>query len=136
MASCEALVGVKNIMLTFLNCDTNVKIGPISHKLSSDEIPEIRTCAVKNESLPGGYTKRQEDSAMMTMKVIRDLRIPLAAYQGCWSIDAQVEYLNGLVYTGLSGNVTSDAASDTHETEIEMTFLEIDELLPVGGLAA
>jgi hypothetical protein len=136
MANCNTLVGIKNITFTFYNCDTNVSIGPISHILSSEELPTIRTCDSKNTDLPGGYTKREQSSAMMKMKVIRDLRVPLAYYQGCAQLSIQVEFLNGLVYTGLDGGVTSDSESDSHEVEIDVTFDSIDELLPAGALAA
>jgi hypothetical protein len=133
--ACENLIGVKNISLSFFNCDTNVKIGPISHKLSSADLPTIKTCEYKNTDLPGGYLKREQTSPMMEMKIIRDVRIPLAYYQGCASISAQIEYENGLVYTGADGNTTDDSKSDTHEITLALNFLQIDELLPTGGLA-
>ena len=136
MATCDNLVGIKNVVLTFFDCDTNIKLGPISHKLSSDDLPEVRTCDEQHESLPGGFTKKQQDSAMIKIKLIRDLRVPLAFYQGCASVDISLEYLNGLVYTGLNGGVTGDNLSDSHQVEMDMTFITIDELLPAGALAA
>jgi uncharacterized protein (DUF3820 family) len=130
--TCENLVGVKNILVTFFDCDNDVKIGPIAHKLSSEELPTWKNCPWNNERLPQGYTKRQASDAKVQLKVIRDLRVPLALYQGCAAIDLQVEYDNGLVYTGTGGGVIGDTMSDTHEVEMDMSFRIIDELLPAG----
>ena len=68
------------------------------------------------------------------MKIIRDLRIPLALYQGCSSVDVQIEYYNGLVYSAVKGTGTGDEKSDTHEVTIMAAFRAIDELLPNGPL--
>lgn len=133
--ACENLVGVKNILLTFFDCDTDTRIGPISHKQATDELPTIKSCPWTNEALPNGFTKRTAAQALMSLNVIRDLRIPLAYYQGCVSISIQIEYENGLVYSALDGGVTGDEQSDTHEIQMELTFTEIDELLPPGSLA-
>jgi len=35
--SCEQIVGVKNILLTFTHCDTGQVVARRAHKLSSDE---------------------------------------------------------------------------------------------------
>lgn len=133
---CENMVGVKNILMTFYDCDTETRIGPISHLQSSEDLPMWKTCAWNNEKLPGGYTKRSASDVGCEIKVIRDLRIPLAWYQGCVQIDMQVEYDNGLVYTGLGGGIVGDTKSDTHELELELTFRTVDELLPPGALAS
>ena len=132
---CENLVGVKNILFTFFDCDTETTIGPISHEQATEELPTLRTCTWVNEELTGGFTKRTANNATMEVKVIRDLRIPLAWYQGCASISAQIEYDNGLVYTGIDGGVLGDETSDTHEVMVQMTFPTLDELLPSGALA-
>jgi hypothetical protein len=107
-------------------------IRAISHKLSSEELPTWRACAFNNETLPQGYTKRVSSSAGCELKIIRDIRVPLAYYQGCATIDVQAEYENGLVYTGLGGGVTGDEKSDTHEVMLTMAFRTLDELLPEG----
>jgi hypothetical protein len=133
---CSNIIGVKNILMTFNDCDRNLKIGPISHKLATNDLPTIRACDHKSEMLPGGYVKRVQDSALMELKVIRDIRIPLSYYQGCAAVDIQIEYLNGDVFTGINGNSTGDTQSDTHQVDMKMTFLSIDELLPTGGLIA
>lgn len=133
---CENLVGVKNILFTFFDCETETTIGPISHDQATEDLPEVRTCTWTNEKLVGGFTKRSAADAMMTVTVIRDLRIPLSWYQGCAAISAQIEYENGLVYTGVNGGVVGDESSDTHEVTVEMTFPVLDELLPTGALAA
>ena len=132
--TCENQVGVKNILITFLDCDTGLIYGPISHKLSSDELPTWRLCAFNNDPLPQGYVKRQPTNPEVEIKVIRDLRIPLAMYQGCSDVTLQVEYYNGLVYSAAKGTGTGDEKSDTHEVTLTISFKEIDELLPAGTL--
>lgn len=134
--ACENQVGVKNILLTFTDCDTGQVFGPISHELSSEDLPTIRTCGYNNTSLPGGFVKRQMTNAEIELKVIRDLRIPLAYYQGCSAVDIQIEYYNGLVYSAAKGAGTGDEKSDTHEVSLTVAFKEIDELLPAGTLQA
>ena len=132
--TCENQVGVKNILMTFLDCDTLAIYGPISHKLSSDELPTWRLCAFNNDPLPQGYVKRQPTNPEVEIKVIRDLRIPLSMYQGCSDVTLQVEYYNGLVYSAAKGTGTGDEKSDTHEVTLTISFKEIDELLPAGTL--
>lgn len=132
--ACENMVGVKNIVLTFYDCETDNRVGPISHLLATEDLPMWRNCAWTAEKLPGGYTKRQAADAGVEINLIRDLRIPLAWYQGCVAIDMQVEYLNGIVQTGVGGGVVGDPKSDTHEVEMELTFRTVDELLPPGSL--
>lgn len=135
--ACDNQVGVKNILLTFHDCDSGATLGPISHELASDDLPTVRTCRYTNESMTGGYVSRSLGSPGMEMNVIRDSRVPLAYYQGCASVDAQIEYFNGLVYTGLDGSATGDDLSDTHQVTLTLTFRqEIDEILPAGTLQA
>lgn len=133
--ACDNLVGLKNCVITFTDCDTDTTVGPISHLLATEDLPTIKTCAWNNEKLVGGYTRRQASDVGVEISIIRDLRIPLAWYQGCASIDMQLEYDNGLVYTCLGGGVIGDEKSDTHQVDLELTFRIIDELLPTGALA-
>jgi hypothetical protein len=132
--TCENQVGVKNILLTFKDCDTDAVYGPIAHKLSSEDLPTWRLCPYNNDPLPQGYVKRQPTNPEVEIKVIRDLRIPLAMYQGCSDVQLQVEYYNGLVYSANKGTGTGDEKSDTHEVTLTLSFKVIDELLPVGTL--
>ena len=134
--ACENLVSVKNIMITFYDCDTDTTIGPIAHELATEELPMWKTCAWSNEKLVGGYTKRRASDVGCELKVIRDLRVPLSYYQGCAALNMQVEYDNGLVYTGRGGGAIGDAKSDTHQVDLDVTFRTLDELLPAGALAA
>lgn len=133
--ACENIVGVKNILLTFFNCETEETIGPISHELATEELPTWKLCTWVNEKMPQGYTKRTASDAGCEINVIRDLRVPLAWYQGCASVDLQVEYENGLVYTGTGGGVLGEEKSDSHEVALELTFRVLDELLPNGQLS-
>jgi len=132
--NCDNQVGVKNIMLKFTNCDTGAVFGPISHQLAGEDLPTIRTCPYTNEALPGGYIKRSIGNEQIEMTIVRDLRIPLAMYQGCSNVDVQIEYYNGLVYSAIKGTGTGDESSDTHQVTMTLVYREIDELLPVGTL--
>lgn len=132
--TCDNQVGVKNILITFKDCDTDAVYGPISHNLATDTLPTWRLCPYNNDPLPHGYVKRQPTNPEVEINVIRDLRIPLSMYQGCSDVTLQVEYYNGLVYSAQKGTGTGDTKSDTHEAEMTISFKEIDEMLPAGVL--
>jgi len=135
MAACDNLVGVKNILLSFTNCDTGQEIKNRSHLLATEEIPKWRIVNYKAEPLAGGYTRRHQAPPAAEIKVIRDLAIPLSWYQGAASISLQVEMENGLVYTAEAGTVTGDDKSDSHEINLPLTYKKINEYMPAGGLA-
>ena len=132
--TCTNQVGVKNILLTFKDCDTDAVYGPISHHLATDTLPTWRLCNYNNEPLPWGYVKRVPTNPEVEINVIRDLRIPLSMYQGCSDVTLQVEYYNGLVYSAARGTGTGDEKSDTHEVAMTIVFRIIDEMLPEGTL--
>lgn len=136
MADCGNQVGVRNILITFTDCDSGATYGPLAHELAGDAQPAYRLCEYSNEPLPGGFVRRTKGNNQIELVIIRDLRIPLALYQGCAAIDVTVEHFNGMVVTGNSGTGTGDSASDGHEVTLTATFREIDELLPAGVLAA
>jgi len=133
--ACENVLGVKNILITFTNCETGQVTGPISHKLAKDDLPMWRLYEFKSEKLPGGYIKKHHISPECKMNVIRSLRMPLIDYQGRSSLALQVEYENGLVYTGVSGGVTGEELSDSHEVMLDIAFRQLSELLPPGALS-
>ena len=132
--TCENQVGVKNILMTFLDCDTGLIYGPIAHNLSSDDLPTWRLCPFNNDALPRGYVMRKPSNPEVEINVIRDLRIPLSMYQGCSDVTLQVEYYNGLVYSAARGTGTGEEKSDTHEVTMTIVFRIIDEMLPEGTL--
>jgi len=134
--ACDNIVGVKNILLTFQDCETGASYGPYAHELATDELPTWKLCQFTNEALAGGFVRRTYANSLATMNVIRDLRIPLSYYQGCAAIDLQVEYENGLVYTAKGGSHTGDDQSDTHGVTLTLNYKQIDELLPDGALVA
>ena len=101
--TCDNQVGVKNILLSFHDCDTDAVYGPIAHVLASDTLPTWRLCPYKNEPLPHGYVTRKPSNPEVEISVIRDLRIPLSMYQGCSDVTLQVEYFNGLGVLGHQG---------------------------------
>lgn len=128
--ACENQIGVRNILITFYDCDNDVKYGPFSHDLSGDEQPTYRLCDYSNEPMTGGYVRRTKGNNEISLTVIRNIGIPLALYQGCAAIDITVEHFNGLVVTGINGTGTGEDGSDGHEVTITATFQQIDELLP------
>lgn len=130
--ACDNQVGVRNIFLTFTDCDTGSRFGPFVHELSGDEQPQYKLCAFSNEPMTGGYVRRTRDNQMIELSVIRNLQIPLAFYQGCSAVDITVEHYNGMVITGLDGTGTGDETSDGHEVSMTLVFRELDELLPSG----
>lgn len=131
--ACENQVGVKNVMLTFRDCDTDDEFGPIAHELADDTQPTYRLCNFSNEELPGGYIQRTKGAYQIEVVVVRNLTVPLALYQGCANVDVQVEHYNGLVYSAVNGSATGTESSDAHSVTLTLSFKEpIDELLPVG----
>lgn len=137
--SCETQLGVRHLTLTFKNCDTGERIGPLRHKLADDDLPMWNLRDRKGEKLTGGWVKYTEDSECCEIKIIRDKRIPLSVYQGngIWSVDLQVEYLCNTVYTGLDGAIVGEEKSDTRQVDMELTFESgIEETLPEGALIA
>ena len=134
--SCPNQVGVKNILISFRNCDTNEVIKFVSHKQANDEDPTVRACSWVNEPLTNGFVRRRASNASMQITVIRNYRVPLAYYQGCASVDVQVEMFSGLVYTGVSGSVGGEDGSNGHEVTLDITFQQLDELLPAGEIQA
>jgi hypothetical protein len=134
--ACDNQVGVKNILLTFRDCSTNQRVGPISHELAGDDLPTFKTCDYENEAMAGGYIKRVHSNAGAEMTIIRDRRIPLSFYQGCAEVSMQVEMQSGIVYTGNNGGVVGGDRSDSHEVTLELAFKVLDEMLPPGALVA
>lgn len=130
MADCDNQVGVRNILITFQDCDADQTYGPFSHELAGEDQPQYRLCEYSNEPLPGGYVRRTKGNNQISLTVIRNLAVPLALYQGCASVDITIEHFNGMVITGLTGTSTGDETSDGHEVTMTFTFKEVDELLP------
>lgn len=134
--ACAKQNGVKNISVTFTDCDTNEVIGPIIHELATEELPTLKACGWTNTPLTGGYVTRSADNATMTINLRRDPRIPLKMYQGCASIDIQVEKFDGTVWTMTESSVTEAEESDGHSVNMTLVAADADELLPEGSLAA
>lgn len=134
--TCGKQNGVKNILITFRNCDTDEVLGPISHDLPDDTLPTVKNCSWNVTALTNGYVQRAAGNATMTLPVIRDLRVPLTYYQGCASLDVQVEKFDGTVMTLTEGAVVDAEESDGYSVTMNIVTAEIDELLPPGSLAA
>lgn len=133
--ACDNQIGIKNILMTFRDCNTGRVIRKVSHKLSSDELPTVKMCEFVNEMLTAGYVRRTAANSSVSLSVIRNTAIPLSFYQGCAEVDIQLEYLNGLIYTGVGGSVIGDERSDTHEVAMEISYRLIEETLPVTQMA-
>lgn len=134
--ACGKQNGVKNILITFTNCDTEEVIPSISHNLPDDTLPTYKNCAWAITALTNGYVQRAAANATMTLPVIRDPRIPLTYYQGCASLDVQVEKFDGTVMTLTGGSVVDAEESDGYSVTMNIVASEIDELLAPGSLAA
>jgi hypothetical protein len=135
--ACDKQHGIRNISITFTDCDTEQTVGPLIHKLAEpDTLPTYTACTRINTALTAGYTSVSESNASITMSVIRNKGIPMAWYQGCASVDVQIEWLDGKVVTGVGGAVTEPDESDGHTVAMTIIFEDIDELLPDGALAA
>lgn len=130
MEPCGNQIGIRNIFIRFFDCDNNVTYGPVVHELAGDEQPTYKTCPYSNETMTGGFVRRNRANQMMQLTVIRNLGVPLALYQGCASMDVTIEHFNGLVMSGVGGAITGDERSDAHEVTMEISFENIDELLP------
>jgi hypothetical protein len=133
MPDCNNQVGVRNIFITFKDCDSDTTYGPISHELAGEELPQYKFCDYRNEPLPGGYVRKLRTNNEMSLVIIRDLSVPLAMYQGCAAVDITVEHHNGTVVTGFTGTSVGDESSDGHEVTLTATFREMDEILPSGA---
>src|SRR5690606_40651228 len=69
------IFGVKNIVLTFRDCDTDEEYGPYSHELADDTQPTYRLCSYENTVLPGGYVERTKSNNQIDLNVVRLLCI-------------------------------------------------------------
>lgn len=126
--ACPEYVGVKNITMTFTNCDTGERRGPMAHDIADDTNPEIKECSYTTEAMSGGRVKKTKSNARINVTVIPERGIPLAWYQGCASIDIQIEYYDGRIVTGIGGAVeTGDSDTSNFESvAVNMVFKEID----------
>lgn len=139
MASCQNLVGVRNLVLGFVDCSSNVvgSAGTIksrTHAMAKDELPMYMMVNYTNEGTSNGRVKRTYENCKVEIKVSRDISIPLQYYQGRASIDYQCEHLSGAVVTGLSGFVTGVETSDGDEVSMTIEFIRLEELLPSGAI--
>lgn len=138
--ACANQVGVKNLAITFRDCDGGLigGVGDIRsrvHELAQDELPKYMMVNYTLEGLSGGRVKRTYKNARIEIMVVRDLSIPLAYYQGRASIDIQVEHVNGIVVTGIDGSVVEVETSDGNDVTMNIEFKRVEELLPSGALA-
>lgn len=136
MDPCGNQVGIRNIFISFFDCDNNVRYNGIVHELAGDEQPTYKLCPYTNEALTGGFVRRNRSNQMMNLTVLVNPNIPLRLYQGCASLDVTVEHFNGKVYSGIGGTPTGDERSDSHEVTLEVSFTDIDELLATTNIQA
>lgn len=128
MANCDKTIGLRNVLLTFLDCDGNIIQGPLVHEPTEDSEPNIMMCKEKREALSSGRSKIMRGNTEITdLAVYRRLEVPLAIYQGCAAVNVTLEYYNGLVYTGLNGTVIDAEGSDGVVVNMTIIFDDIDE---------
>ena len=133
--ACTNIIGVKNILISFENCDTGETIRNVSHELATEDLPKFYTAEYVNSEMPGGRIKRTQSSPYMEMTVVVEDGIALAWYQGEASLTIQIEMASGRVYTGFSGGVTDAESSDSSDVTLKVIFDEIDELVPAASLS-
>lgn len=138
--SCPNQIGVKNVLIAFTDCDNGTaggigNVAAIAHDMAQDSLPEYDFTGYKLEGVSGGRVKRTYENAKIKLKIIRNLGIPLAYYQGRASMDVQIEHINGSTVTGLSGFVTDKQESDGNEVELTLEFKpsNMTEVLPPGS---
>jgi len=127
--ACENQVGVKNVLITFRNCDTDEVIQKVAHEEVGENDFNVVNCRFRNESGKNGKVSVSKDNATMTITVDRNPDIPLSYYQGCAAIDIQVEMKSGRVYTAYNGSVVDPDGSDGTTVTMNLIFSEIDEML-------
>lgn len=130
MADCPEIVGVRNIVISFRDCDTDVELRNIFHKLASDVLPVFNLCPYTYTALPGGKVQKSEGTGVsLEMEVQRVPSIPSAYYTGCAALDVTLEYYDGSVITFLNGAVIDSTGTDGNTATITAIFKEADELL-------
>jgi len=127
--ACENQVGVKNVLITFRNCDTDEVIQKVAHEEVGENDFVVIGCNRRNEAGKNGKVAVSKDNATMTITVDRNPDIPLSYYQGCAAIDIQVEMHNGVVYTGYNGSVVDPDGSNGSTVTMSLIFSRIDEML-------
>ena len=136
--ACPNQIGVKNLTIAFTDCDAPSPggIGDVkatAHIMDKDALPEYQATPYKLEGLSGGRVKRSYQNASIKLKLIRNLAVPLAYYQGRAGLDVQIEHINGSVMTGTGGFVTDPQASDGNSVEFTADFQSLTEILPPGA---
>jgi len=135
--ACENESGVKNLMITFHSCDTNETVGPIAHLLSDENTqPDYKQCPLTKTRLNGKKVRVTRSSAEISVSVMPDDSIDLAWYQGCASIDIQIEYFNGRVVSGRDGSVVDAANGNFEAQQMTIIFDQIDIRKPTLAAAA
>ena len=134
---CPEVVGVRNVIISFRDCDSDVVLRNIFHKLASDTLPTFNLCPYTYTALPGGKVQKSEGTGVtLEMEIERVPSIPSAYYTGCASIDVTLEYYDGSVLTFLNGAVVDSGGTNGHTVSISAVFKEADELLAVTQMAA
>lgn len=135
--ACDKKEGIKNILLTFTDCDTEETTGPISHKQPVDaDLPTVMACSYANTDIGRGRVTVAEQSQNLSVTVQGDRSIPMSWYQGCAEIKIQIEWFTGEVWTGMAGQVIDAEASNRTSITMSIIFEEIDIMLPASGEAA
>lgn len=130
MAECPSQVGVRNLVISFKDCDSDQEWRNVAHKMNGDVLPTVLACNKNTTALPGGKVQVSEGTGYtFSADIQRACGIPLAMYQGCAAIDVSVEWYDGSVWTLLNGSVTDAGESDGNSITLTGSFQEFDEIL-------
>lgn len=135
MAECPSQVGVRNLVISFKDCDSDAEWRNVVHKMNGDTLPTVMACNKVTTQLPGGKVQVSEGNGYtFTADIQRVEGIPLAMYQGCAALDISVEWYDGSVWTLINGSVTDATESDGNTITLTASFQEFDEILAVTQL--
>lgn len=133
MAECPDIVGVRNVLISFKDCDNDQEMRNVVHKVASDTLPTYNLCNYVLTALPGGKVQRSEGTGFTLEIEIQVVDgIPTAWYTGCAAIDVTLDYYDGKVLTFLNGAIIDSGGTDGNTVVISAVFKDADELFAEG----
>lgn len=126
--ACESDVGLKNLVLTFRDCNTGEEISAISHNLAEDTQFEWNACPYTRTSTSGRKTRVSKASVQINFTVVPSLSIPSNYYTGCAEMDVSAEFYSGRVITATNGSIVDASAMNEESVAIQARFDVLDEI--------
>lgn len=130
--SCDKLIGVRNVKVSFTECGTGRSLNNVIHKLGSEELPTWRFVDHVDEDAGDGYRRRKQTSFKGKITLKRNARIPSAWYQGKADITVTVEYEDDSVVVGRHGSPTGETMTDRINVELDCVWDSLTEILAAG----